>query len=81
ASCGCFGAAQASASPLQAAISAALAAVCAWVALHPVGDIASIFNHSPLEAVVLGLGIITAVYATVIAYTELPAAWGSWSGQ
>jgi hypothetical protein len=81
ASCGCFGASEASTSPLQAALSAALALVCGWVAIHPAHGVTWIFGRAPLEAAVLGLGIVAAVYATVVAYTDLPDAWASWSGR
>jgi Methylamine utilisation protein MauE len=80
-SCGCFGASKASASPLQAAISVALALVCGWVAIHPAHGVTWIFGRAPLEAGVLCLGIVAAVYATVVAYTDLPDAWGAWSGR
>lgn len=79
ASCGCFGATQAGASPLQAALSAALSLVCAWVAVHPARGLPWVLERAPLEALVLGIGIATAVFATVVAYTDLPAAWSAWS--
>jgi len=78
ASCGCFGVTEVSASPLQAGISAAFALVSAWVAIDGVHGLPWILGRAPLEALVLGLGIATAVFATVVAYTELPAAWGAW---
>ncbi len=81
ASCGCFGASPATASPLHAAISAALALVSTWVAMRPPAGVSWIFGRAPLEAGVLCLGIIAAAYATVVAYTELPEAWGAWSGR
>ncbi len=79
ASCGCFGVSAASASPLQAAISAALSLVCVYVAIDAAHGVSWILDRPPLEALVLGLGIATAVFGTVVAYTELPAAWGAWS--
>ena len=79
ASCGCFGVSEVSASPLQAAISAALSLVCVWVAIDAAHGVSWILDRPPLEALVLGLGIATAVFGTVVAYTELPAAWGAWS--
>ncbi len=80
-SCGCFGASEASASPVQATISAALALVSTWVAIHAVPGVSWIFGRAPLEAGVLCLGIATAAYATVVAYTDLPGAWSAWSGR
>jgi hypothetical protein len=79
ASCGCFGVTEVSASSLQATISVALSLVCAWVAVDGVHGLPWILGRGPLEALVLGLGIATAVFATVVAYTEVPAAWGTWS--
>ena len=79
ASCGCFGVTEVSASPLQAGISAAFALVCGWVAIDGAHGVPWIVGRAPLQALVLGLGIATAVFATVVAYTELPAAWGAWS--
>jgi hypothetical protein len=79
ASCGCFGVSEVSASPLQAAISAALSLVCVWVAIDAAHGVSWILDRPPLEALVLGLGIATAVFGTVVAYTELPAAWSAWS--
>jgi hypothetical protein len=78
-SCGCFGAEGAPATPLQAVISALLAAACAaavgasphglpWMLQRPVGTVA-----------VLILGTAAAVYGTVLAYSELPRAWQAWS--
>lgn len=79
ASCGCFGVSEVSASPLQAAISAALSLVCVYVAIDAAHGLSWMLDRAPLEALVLGLGIATAVFGTVVAYTELPAAWGAWS--
>ncbi len=81
ATCGCFGSSEASASPLQAAISGVLALVCAFIATHPMRGASWIFGRAPLEVLVLCLGIVTAAYATVVAYTELPDAWNAWSGR
>ena len=50
-----------------------------WVAIDGAHGLPWILGRAPLEALVLGLGIATAVFATVVAYTELPAAWGAWS--
>ena len=78
-SCGCFGVTEVSASPLQAAISAALSLVCVWVAIDAAHGLSWILDRPPLETLVLGVGIATAVFGTVVAYTEVPAAWDAWS--
>jgi hypothetical protein len=80
-SCGCFGAEGAPATPLQAVLSALFAALCAtaigasphglgWALGRPLGS-----------AAVLVLGTAAAAYGTVLAYSELPQAWRSWSPQ
>jgi hypothetical protein len=38
-------------------------------------------DRSGATAVVLLVGIGGAVYASVMAYTVLPQAWGAWSGR
>jgi hypothetical protein len=81
AACGCFGATVATASPVQAALSAALALVCAVAAVEPAHGLSWIFGRAPLEAGVLVFGIGAAMYATVVAYTHLPSAWNAWSGR
>jgi hypothetical protein len=81
AACGCFGDRAAPASPMQTAISAALAAVCAVAAGSDVHGVAWIFGRSPALAAPLIIGITGAVFATAVAYSELPAAWGAWGGR
>jgi hypothetical protein len=81
AECGCFGDSGAPASPLQSAISAVLAAVCALAAAASTDGIPWVFGRSPGTATILILGIGAAVYATVVAYSELPSAWTAWSGR
>jgi hypothetical protein len=81
AECGCFGDTGAPASPLQAAISALLAAVCALAAATSTHALGWVLGRSPGTATVLIVGIGAAVYATVVAYSELPSAWTAWSGR
>jgi hypothetical protein len=80
-SCGCFGADAAPATPLQAVLSALFAMLCAasigtsphglgWALGRPLGT-----------AAVLILGTAVAAYGTVLAYSDLPQAWRSWSPQ
>jgi methylamine utilization protein MauE len=73
AACGCFGERETPAWAGQVALSLALAAVGAAAALQTPG--------TALEHPVLIVGIGGAAYATVLAYTALPAAWTAWSGR
>ena len=78
-SCGCFGAEQSPASRLQSALSATLAAVCLLAALGGARSLDWILGRSPGIVTVLGLGTAGAVYGIVLAYSELPQLWRSWS--
>ncbi len=80
ASCGCFGAGETRATPAQAALSAALMVVAAAAAISVPRGLPWIVQRGAGGAVVLLIAVAAAVYATVLAYTELPAAWGAWSG-
>jgi hypothetical protein len=79
AACGCFGREGAPASPAQSAISAVLAAVAAAAAIWHPHDLSWIVSRSPMTAASLVIGIGGAVFALVVAYSELPAAWSAWS--
>jgi hypothetical protein len=81
ASCGCFGTTGAPASRSQAVISAALALVSAAAAASGTHGASWILDRSPLIAMTLVLGIGSAVFATVVAYSELPAAWKAWTAR
>ena len=79
AACGCFGSEQAPASPIQSLLSGALAlvaAVCAVAGSHGAGWI---LQQPAATAVVLVVGAAGAVYGVVVAYSELPTLWRSWS--
>jgi hypothetical protein len=78
AACGCFAEGDFPASPLQAAISAALAAACGAAAMWPPHGV---LDRPAAQAVVLGIGIAASAYAAVLAYTLLPAAWSAWSAR
>jgi len=78
-SCGCFGAPQSPASPMQSALSATLAAVCLLAALGGAQSLDWILGGSPGRVTVLGLGTAGAVYGIVLAYSELPQLWRSWT--
>jgi hypothetical protein len=75
--CGCFGEQDRPASGLQSLLSAGLAAVAAVAADRPPHGIGWLFARSP----VLWLALAGAVYAVVLAYTTLPAAWTAWEGR
>ncbi|MGZ4181161.1 MAG: MauE/DoxX family redox-associated membrane protein [Solirubrobacteraceae bacterium] len=74
--CGCFGEGDFPASCLQALISAVLAVTCGGAAVWPPH---AILDRPAGQAVVLVIGIAASTYATVLAYTQLPAAWSAWS--
>ena len=77
--CGCFGAPQSPASPLQSALSAGLALVSALAAIAGAPAAGWILGRPPGIVTVLGLGTAGAVYGIVLAYSELPQLWRSWS--
>jgi hypothetical protein len=79
ASCGCFGDTETPASASQSLISAAFAAIAVAATIHPAHGMPWILGRPLLDAATLTIGILGAVYATVLAYTELPRAWASWS--
>jgi len=78
AACGCFGEGDFPASRVQALLSAVLSLACAAAAVwSPHG----LLDRPAGQAVVLVIGIAAAAYATVLAYTQLPAAWSAWSAR
>lgn len=79
-SCGCFGA-ESPASLLQTAISAGLAAIALTAAVMGPHGTGWLFTRPLTLGFVLLLGLATSVYAIVLAYTELPRAWGAWSAR
>jgi hypothetical protein len=82
AACGCFGESDAPASGLQSGLSAVLATACALAALLAAPQsLSTVLAHSPVTATTLVIGGAGAVYAAVLAYTELPTAWAAWSGR
>lgn len=82
ASCGCFGEHDAPASVTQALLSAASAGVGLAASVAPPPTAAAwVAGHGPGLAVPLTIGVLGAVYGTVVAYTELAGAWQAWSGR
>jgi hypothetical protein len=81
ADCGCFGETDIPASVLQSALSAALALGALLSVVWTPHGLGWVLDRSGATAVVLVVGIGGAVYASVMAYTVLPQAWGAWSGR
>jgi hypothetical protein len=77
--CGCFGSRTPAASPLQALVSAALAAVCATASVTGAPSASGFLHGSPAVATISALGVLAAVYGVVLAYTELPTQWRAWA--
>ena len=78
AACGCFGDDETPASMTHVWLSVAIALVAAVGVAAPPHGIAWLLTGSAAVVGPLALGVVGAAYATVIAYTELPAAWGAW---
>jgi hypothetical protein len=79
AACGCFGEGEMPASISQSILSAALALVCVAAAASQPHALGWILGRPAGTAAVLVVGTAGAVYGTVLAYSELPLAWRSWS--
>ena len=79
--CGCFGENDVPASIAQSILSGVLAVGAAVAAVSGAHGLQWVFDRPVLEAVAILLGIAGAVYATVLAYTEVPRAWSAWSVQ
>ena len=77
--CGCFGDAESPASALQSALSAAFAVVSVIATTNGAHGVGWVLGYSPAVAATLLIAAGGGVYATVIAYTELPRAWAAWS--
>ncbi len=74
-SCGCFGEGDAPASFAQSLLSVVLA----LVSIAGAHGVTWLIARPPAPAAVLILGTGAAVYATVVAYAEIPRAWRAWS--
>ncbi|MGI9183458.1 MAG: MauE/DoxX family redox-associated membrane protein [Solirubrobacteraceae bacterium] len=77
--CGCFGAQLSPASSLQSLLSLALAGASALAAAGGTHAAGWIFGRPPGFVTLVGLGTAGAVYGIVLAYSELPLLWRSWS--
>jgi hypothetical protein len=78
-SCGCFGDDESPASAWQAVLSGLLAVVALAASLAAAHGLGWVLALPAAQAGALLIGIAGATYATVLAYTELPQAWSSWS--
>jgi hypothetical protein len=76
--CGCFGEDGVPATAAHVWLSTAIALVAAAGVLWPPHGLGWLLSAPAVVAGPLALGIAGAAYATVVAYTELPAAWGAW---
>jgi hypothetical protein len=81
AGCGCFGELDVPASGAQALLSGVLAGVAILAAVVAPHGLGWLLAQSPGSAMVLLLGTAGAAYGAVLAYTELPRAWSSWSSR
>jgi hypothetical protein len=79
AACGCFGAEQSPASSLQSALSVGLAGLAGLSAIGGAHTAGWIVGRPLGTLVVLAAGTAGVVYAIVLAYSELPPRWASWS--
>ncbi len=78
-SCGCFGDDESPASPWQAVVSGVFALIALAAYLNSAHGLGWVLGLPAAQAATLLIGIAGATYATVLAYTELPQAWSSWS--
>ncbi|HWF35255.1 MAG TPA: MauE/DoxX family redox-associated membrane protein [Solirubrobacteraceae bacterium] len=78
AACGCFGGDDAPTTRAHVGLSAALALAAAGGVVWPPHGVDWLLERAPGVAAPLALGIAGAAYATVLAYTLLPAAWSAW---
>jgi uncharacterized protein YjeT (DUF2065 family) len=73
--CGCFGAASTVASRAHAATCAAACGVAVLAALFPPGGVSWLVTRTPLIAVTVTLGTITAAFAAYAVFTLFTPAW------
>ena len=78
-SCGCFGAQQYPASAGQSLLSTALAVISALGAVGGPQTASEILSRPAGTVAVLSVGAAAAAYGIVLAYSELPQLWRSWS--
>jgi hypothetical protein len=81
AACGCFGEDEMPVSAVHWIASAVLGAVALGAAVAGGRGLGWVLDRPAPAAAVLAFGIAGALYATVLVYTQLPAAWAAWSGE
>jgi hypothetical protein len=81
ASCGCFGESDAPASIAQSLLSAVLSVLAFAGMLSVPHGLPWVLERPAVYAALFIVGTAGAVYGTVLAYTEMPHAWGSWSAR
>jgi hypothetical protein len=79
AQCGCFGLNDMPVSLAHVIASELLGTLAAVAVIAPPHGLAWVLARPAAQAAVLLIGIAGAVYATVLVYTRLPAAWNAWS--
>jgi hypothetical protein len=80
-SCGCFGDNGLPVSLAHVIASGLLGALALGAAVAGPRGLGWVLGRPAPTAAVLALGIAGALYATVIVYTQLPAAWAAWGGE
>ena len=79
--CGCFGDDDLPVSLAHVIASELLCAVAVAAALMSPRGLTWLADQPGPTAVALAAGVAGAVYATVLVYTQLPAAWSAWSAE
>jgi hypothetical protein len=77
--CGCFGGAGSEVSRVHVTLNAAAFAVCVAAAIAPPPGPGWVFQHAPVVAVTVCVGIGAIAYASFVAFTVFPRAWQSYS--
>ena len=79
--CGCFGDNDLPVSLAHVIASELLGALALGAALAGPRGLSWVLGRPAPTAVVLVVGIAGGLYATLVLYTQLPAAWAAWSGE
>lgn len=79
ASCGCFGDRAAPLGAVHCLLSITLALVAGAGAIWVPHGLSWVISRQVAVGAALAVGVAGAVYAVVLAYTELPGAWRAWS--
>jgi hypothetical protein len=79
--CGCFGDNDLPVSLAHVIASELLGALALGAVLTGPRGLGWVLDQPATQAAALVVGIAGALYATVLLYTQLPAAWAAWSGE